>query len=719
MDCAEETAILTRALKSHVPDTEKHLSFDLLNEKLTVLVRDDDVTDGLLRSEIARTGMTAVPWESYCESGVCAVDESFWMRRGRLLLCAGSGGLLLAGFLFHAYSEGFLAALVERTGSWAHYPVPSVFAYLAAVAAGVWYIAPKAYYAARTLRPDMNLLMTVAVTGALILGELLEAGLVSFLFAFALLLESWSAGRARRAISALVDLSPETARYINPKDGSIIEKPVGQVLAGSTVIVRPGEKIPLDGVVTRGSSFVDQSPITGESSPAEKSVGSEVFAGTINMDGMLEFTAIGTAGDTTLARIVRLVEDAQSRRAPSEQWVERFARVYTPIMFLLAALTAVGPPLILGWPWTEWFYRALVLLVIGCPCALVISTPVSIVASIAAAARSGILVKGGVFLEASAHVKVVVFDKTGTLTTGNPAVHEIISSDGLGERGILQIAAALETHSSHPVARAVTARAEADGIQFTPAEDFTLYAGKGAEGTVDGVHYWIGSHRFLHEKTDDHPDFHAKAASLEESGYTVIALGAGDRVCGLLGIRDTVRPEAPPAVKGLKNAGIVRTVMLTGDSKGSARQVAQETMIDEYESELLPQDKVFSVRNTLGTYGSTAMVGDGINDAPALAAATIGIAMGAAGTDVAVETADIALMSDDLSRLPWFFRHARRTVRIIKMNIIFALGIKLVFVVLAAAGMATLWAAIAADMGASLAVIFNSLRLLRFKTDSS
>ncbi|MFC1733319.1 heavy metal translocating P-type ATPase [candidate division KSB1 bacterium] len=434
---------------------------------------------------------------------------------------------------------------------------------------------------------------------------------------------------------------------------------------------------------------------------------------------MIEFQSLKPAKDTTLSRIIRLVEEAQSRRAASEQWVEKFARVYTPAMLGLALFVATLPPLLFAGSWSAWFYQALVLLVIGCPCALVISTPVSIVAALTSAARNGVLIKGGSILEVPAKLKAIAFDKTGTLTHGKPEVLEIKPVDMHSPEDILKCAAALESHSTHPLAHAVLERAESDNIAFSPAEEFTIRQGRGAEGKINGKRYWIGSHRFLHEKVDDHPDFHRNAEMLESRGHTVVTLGTDDHVCGLISISDKIRDDAGTVVSELKNCGLERVVMLTGDNDGTARYVAEMTGTDEYKAELLPEDKADAVNQLVREYGAVAMVGDGINDAPALASSTLGIAMGAAGTDIAIETADIALMSDNLSRLPWLIRHSRRTLNIIKQNIFFALGVKAVFIVLASMGMATLWMAIAADMGASLAVIFNALRLLNGKSHAS
>ncbi len=712
MDCAEEVAILKKEVGPLVGG-EENLTFDILNGKMTISRDGDNHDSNVILQAVAQTGMKATIWVEFCAAGVCPVEEGFWKRRGRLTMCAISGILLLAGFISQSiYEHSFLAAL---TGEHPEGLFTIIFYFTAAVA-GARYILPKALFALWRLRPDMNLLMTVAAIGAMIIGEWFEAATVTFLFAVALLLESWSVGRARHAISALIDLSPTIARIIG-HSGNIEEKPVEQVAVGAMAVVRPGEKIPLDGTITKGSSTVNQAPITGESIPVEKKVGDEVFAGTINNEGAFEFRVARPANDTTLARIIHMVEEAQARRAPAEQWVEKFARYYTPIMFGLAIVMAVFPPLALGGEWHRWFYQSLVVLVIACPCALVISTPVSIVAGLTSAARAGVLIKGGAYLEAPAHLKAIALDKTGTLTYGRPEVMKIMPLSGHDEAELLSRAAALEAMSQHPLAQAILRRAKDDKISVTPASNFQSVQGKGAEALIEGRPFWIGSHQMMHEQGGETPEYHRQAENLEKAGHSVVAIGNGNHICGLIGLSDAIRNQAGTAVAELRKSGIKHIVMLTGDNEGTAKAVAQGAGVDEYHSELLPEHKVMAVEGLVKKYGRVAMVGDGVNDAPAMAAASIGIAMGAVGSDAAIETADIALMSDDLSKLPWLIEHSRRTVGIIKQNIWFALGLKALFLGLALVNLATLWMAIAADMGASLLVIFNSLRLLNSKSN--
>ena len=713
MDCAEETAAL-RETVGRLSGVEE-LDFDVLNGKMTVTLDPDVVGEDAIFAAVRKAGLEAWRPDDGRSTDPSSPDQTFWQRHGRLAMSCASGVLLVAGFLAHGLLHGdFFDALAADGAPDEHvFPLASILFYLASIVTGAWFVAPKAVAAARRFRPDMNFLMVVAVIGAAAIGEWFEAATVAFLFAVALLLEHWSVGRARRAIAALLDLSPVVARYLCPHDGDIIEKRVEDVPMGATVLVRPGEKIPLDGEVTKGSSTVNQAPITGESIPVSKAPGDEVFAGTINEDGALEFTVTRSSDDTTLARIIHLVQEAQSRRAPSEQWVEKFARYYTPVVMALAAAIVVVPPLLFSAAPTEWLYRGLVVLVIACPCALVISTPVSIVSALTAAARNGVLIKGGMFLEAAGRLRGLAVDKTGTLTYGRPEVQEIVPLNNHTREELLERAAALEAHSEHPFARAILREARAHGVAVRRAEAFQAIKGKGAEARIDGRLFWIGSHRLMHEKGQETPDVHDKAEQLEDAGHSVVAVGNDQHVCGLISVADGVRENARETITAVKRLGVRKVLMLTGDNEGTARAVAAATGVDAFQAELLPEDKLNAVEHLVDELGQVAMVGDGVNDAPAMAAATFGIAMGAIGTDVAIETADIALMSDDLSKLPWLIRHSRRTLGIIKQNITFALALKLVFIALALLRAASLWMAIAADTGASLLVISNGLRLLR------
>jgi Cd2+/Zn2+-exporting ATPase len=557
----------------------------------------------------------------------------------------------------------------------------------------------------------MNLLMVVAVSGAAAIGEWFEAATVAFLFSVSLLLESWSVGRARRAIAALMNLAPPSAR-IRDEHGQEKEVPPAEVNAGTVFVVRPGEKIPLDGKIVKGASAVNQAPITGESIPVDKELGSDVFAGTINGDGVIEVESTKPADDTTLAKIVRMVGDAQSQRSPSEQWVEKFARYYTPAVMALGLLVLVIPPVLFGGSWSIWLYRSLILLVIACPCALVISTPVSIVAALASAAKNGVLIKGGLFVEVPARLKAIALDKTGTLTHGKPEVIDIVPLNQHSESELLERAAALESHSNHPLAQAIVRKTVEQNVSIPPADDFEIVQGKGAQGLVFGKLFWLGSHRYLEERGQVTPEVHEQLELLQKAGRSIVVIGNDEHVCGFVSLVDTVRAETAGILAQLHAEGIKDVAMLTGDNWGTARAIAKVVGIDSVYAELLPEHKVEIIEMLVKKYGQVAMVGDGVNDAPALARSSLGIAMGAVGSDAAIETADIALMSDDLSKLPWLIRHSKRTLSIIRQNITFSLGVKLLFVALTFLGFASLWTAIAADMGASILVIVNSLRLL-------
>ena len=708
LDCAEEVAVVRQAVGPLVGGSDR-LAFDVLNGRMTVADEASDVAEETIIAAVAGTGMSAARW-----TGDAGKDEDHSHRRQQILFTAGSGLLVLAGFVLHViFAGGFMRAW-ELFGTHAGHSAswPEILAYVAAAALGARFVVVKAWYAARNLRPDMHLLMTVAVIGAMIIGEWFEAATVSFLFALSLTLESWSVGRARRAIAALLDLAPPTAHVLRV-DASETTIAVAEVRPGSRLVVRAGERIPLDGRVVEGNSAVNQAPITGESVPVEKQSGAEVFAGTINGDGTLIVRATRMARDTTLARIIHMVEEAHARRAPSEQWVEKFARAYTPAVMALAFLIFVLPPVALGQSWDDWFYRALVLLVIACPCALVISTPVSIVGSLASAARAGVLIKGGAFVELPARLKAIALDKTGTLTRAAPQIAQVVPLGNHSETELVARAAALEARSTHPLARAILQHAKAQGIAPEPAANVQLLRGKGLSGIFDGEEFWLGSHRYVVERNQDTPEIGRLAEALEADGKTVIAVGNLRHVCGLIAVADTIRPEAGEVVRQLHAAGIEHVAMLTGDNRVTAQAIAREIAVDEAHSELLPEDKVGKIEELVLRYGTVAMVGDGVNDAPALARANLGIAMGTIGSDAAIETADIALMSDDLSRLPWLVRHSRRTLAIIRQNITFALGLKAAFVLLTFAGVASLWTAIAADTGASLLVVLNGLRLLK------
>ena len=567
----------------------------------------------------------------------------------------------------------------------------------------------KGLIALRNRNLNMNALMSLAVTGAILIGQWPEAAMVMFLFALAEIIEVKTMDRARNAIRGLMDLAPETATVRQP-DGSWKEVPAKSIELGAIIRVRPGERIALDGDVVSGSSTVNQSPITGESLPVEKTENDPVFAGTINESGSLEYRVSALAANTTLARIIHAVEAAQSSRAPTQRFIDQFARVYTPVVFAVALAVAVVPPLVFGSDWSEWIYKALVLLVVACPCALVISTPVTIVSGLATAARKGILIKGGVYLEGGHNLAILALDKTGTITHGKPEQTDFMVFDG-DESRVRQLAVSLADRSDHPVSKAI-ARAS-QGIDLIPfaVADFAAVPGRGVRGEIDGHLYQLGNHRLINELGLMTSQLEERLDKLESQGKTVVMLATESEVLALFAVADTVKETSRLAIAELHKLG-VKTMMLTGDNQHTAEAIARQVGIDEARGNQLPEDKLGTIELLLSPTHKVGMVGDGINDAPALARADIGFAMGAAGTDTAIETADVALMDDDLRKIPTFLRLSRTTANILTQNIVLALGIKAVFIVLTFTGHTTMWMAVFADMGASLLVIFNGLRLL-------
>lgn len=705
--CAEEIAILRRVVSPIVGSVD-YLAFDVLNAKMLISPVAQQASDELIIEAVNSTGMKAYPFK---EEEAADAQAKQHRRLGVLTALSGVFWLSAIALQVALYWDGQVSdAFFSLTNAIPSGPVDLL--YLLAIFTGLRLVAPKGWYALRTWRPDMNLLMLVAVAGAIAIGEWFEGATVAFLFCLSLYLESWSVGRARKAVAALMDIAPSVVRLLKA-DGQEDLVAADSVKPGDQFVVRGGDRIPLDGLVRKGAGSVDQAPITGESVPVLKEAGDDVYAGTINGEGTFEVEATKAADDTMLARIIRMVSEAQARRAEAEQWVDKFARVYTPAVMVLAILIAVVPPLLFGAVWLDWFYRALVLLVIACPCALVISTPVSIVAGLTSAARNGVLIKGGVFLELPARLKALAFDKTGTITNGLPEVTDVYPLAGHTEHELLQRAASLEARSSHPLAEAILRRAKAEGVAYDAAQDVELLPGRGLSGQRDGKSYWLGSRRFLIEKKFDIGEADTQARALEAQGKTVVVVGADQHVCGLIALADTVRDTAADLVKQLHEAGVEKLVMLTGDNKATAERVAASVGIDEVRAELLPEDKVHAVEQLVATYPTVAMIGDGVNDAPAMARANFGIAMGAIGSDAAIETADIALMKDDLSRLPWLVHHSKRTLQTIHQNIVFAFVVKSVLVVATAFGFATLWMAILGDVGATLIVVANALRLLR------
>lgn len=561
---------------------------------------------------------------------------------------------------------------------------------------------------------DMKTLMTIAIIGAAIIGEWEEAAIVVFLFAVSEALEAYSMNKARQSIRQLMDIAPPTAviKRAHGEHTHEIETPTEEIQIEDIMIVKPGQKIAMDGIVVDGISTVNQAPITGESIPVEKVTGDEVFAGTLNEAGALEVRVTKRVEDTTISKIIHLVEEAQSEKAASQKFVDRFAKYYTPIIMLIALLVAVLPPLFTG-DWHHWVYQGLAVLVVGCPCALVVSTPVAIVTAIGNAAKQGVLIKGGVYLEQLGHMKSIAFDKTGTLTKGKPEVTDMIVMDGLTNEEFLQIVAAVEKKSQHPLARAILSKLAELDIPEVEAQDFQSITGKGAFATVNGEQVFVGSLKWIMENIDLEADIITTARQLQLQGKSVIVASKGNRLLGMIGIADRVRDNSKEMLAKLQALGVQHTVMLTGDDIATATAIAQELHLTDVRAGLLPEAKLEAIKDLQQQFGHVAMVGDGVNDAPALAASTVGIAMGGAGTDTALETADVALMTDDLDKLSYSIRLGRKTLRIIKENITFALGLKLLALLLVIPGWLTLWIAIIADMGATLLVVLNSLRLIR------
>lgn len=568
----------------------------------------------------------------------------------------------------------------------------------------------KGWIALKNRNLNMNALMSIAVTGAMLIGHWPEAAMVMVLFALAEVIEAKSLDRARNAIRGLLDLTPEQAT-VQQADGTWREVGAKQITIGARVRVKPGERIALDGEVLEGRSAVNQAPITGESLPVEKSPGDSVFAGTINESGSFEYRVTALANNSTLARIIHAVEAAQGSRAPTQRFVDQFARWYTPVVFGVAIAVALLPPLFMGAAWLDWIYRALVLLVVACPCALVISTPVSIVSGLATAARHGILIKGGVYLEEGRKLRWLALDKTGTITHGKPAQTDFVTWGNALASDSRSIAASLAARSDHPVSKAVAQAAQTDGVALLDVAEFNALPGRGVQGQINGATYHLGNHRMLEELGQCTPELEQRIAALETAGKTVVMLVGAKGVHGLFAVADTIKDSSKRAIAELHALGI-NTVMLTGDNPHTAQAIAAQAGIDRAQGNQLPDDKLREVEQ-LSRNGKVGMVGDGINDAPALARADIGFAMGAAGTDTAIETADVALMDDDLRKIPTFVRLSRATAQVLMQNIVLALGIKAVFLVLTFTGHATMWMAVFADMGASLLVVGNGLRLLR------
>jgi Cd2+/Zn2+-exporting ATPase len=655
------------------------------------MVVEHTITDSAIMQIIEQTGYKA---ERENKIDRPPLGKPVWWQNAKAKTTIASG-LLLA-----------IAAVLDLAGSSDNIVIPL---YLLTTVTGGYYAAKSGLYGLRSLSFDMNFLMTVAVIGAITIGEWSEGATVAFLFSFGNMLQAYTMDKTRQAIRALMELAPPEA--LVRRGGQEQRMPVEDIVVGDILIVRPGERIAMDGTVLHGSSAVNQATITGESMPVEKVVGDAVYAGTVNEYGVLEIEVTKLAADSTLAKIMHLVEEAQAQKAPSQQFVDVFAKYYTPTVLLAAVGVMVIPWLAFNQPFAPWFYKGLVLLVISCPCALVISTPVSIVSAIGNSSRRGVLIKGGAYLEQMGTIRAIAIDKTGTLTQGHPAVTDVFAMEGHSKTELLAMAAAIEKWSEHPVAQAVVERAK--GLETKSVINFKALPGRGAQADIESQTVYIGNFRLFEELVHSLTQHETALTNLEQQGKTVMLMGTKNSIYGIIAVADMLRENSKGAIKALHMAGMKHIAMLTGDNGRVAGAIAEKLAIDAYYSGLLPEDKVAVVKNLAREYGNVVMVGDGVNDAPALATATVGVAMGVAGSDTALETADIALMTDDLGKLAYIIKLSRKTVAVIKQNIGFSILVKLTFVILTFLGMANLWLAVFADTGTSILVTLNGMRLMR------
>lgn len=699
LTCADCAARLERDIASLRGVEKAELNFGAAKMKVQGEIEPEKIIEEAKKHSVyaevdGETGKEAAAVAA--ERGFLGQNVLFLLKNQRVTIGILAGLILILGWAADIFSQ---------------LPAAAKGLYFLAILTGGFATARRAFYSLRRLNFDMNVLMTVAVAGAALIGEWREGAVVAFLFSVSGALESYTFDRARQSIRSLMEITPKVARV--RRNGLEVELPVEKIRPGDILMVKPGEKIAMDGKVVSGYSAVNQSAITGESIPADKAAGDGVYAGTLNLQGALEVEVTRLVKDNTIARIIEMVEEAQAQRAPSQTFIDKFAGIYTPVVIALAAGIAVLPPLFWGLDWYAWIYRGLALLVVSCPCALVVSTPVAIVSAIGSAAKNGILIKGGAYLEETGALSVIAFDKTGTLTKGVPEVTDIITAgEGINEHELLRAAASVEKLSEHPIAGAVVKKALEIGIEPKPVEQFESLTGKGARAKLDGKEIFIGSPKLFYENAVDFKAWEKILYRLWSEGKTTMLVEINGKLGGILAVADALREASRQTVDVLRASG-VRTVMLTGDNAVTAKAIAEKVGVDGFMAGLLPQDKVAAVKGFIEKYGKVAMVGDGVNDAPALAAATVGIAMGGAGADTALETADIALMADDLSRLPYAIRLSKASLGVIKQNIAFSLLIKLAAVALVFPGWLTLWLAIMADMGASVLVTLNGIRLMR------
>lgn len=692
MDCADEVAAVERSLA--VAGIVK-VETNLMAETVTV-AHEKSINEDRIKVLIEKAGLKVIEDKRL----------SFFKEHSKRITLVGLSGLFLGiGLVLDWIS------LYEKV---------TLGMFLISIGLSGGIIFPKAFRSIMKIHLDMNVLMTVAVLGAICIKEYSEAASVVFLFSLAELLEAMSVARARNAIREVLKVAPKDALIID-ESGKAVTVAVSDLKVGNIVVVRPGDNIPVDGTIVDGISSVNEASLTGESRAVDKKKDDKVLAGTINESGALRVKVEKDFKDTKISQIISMIEDAQKEKAPSQRFVDKFSSIYTPAVLGFALLVATIPPMFFGGDWQSWIYKALVLLVIGCPCALVIATPVSVVSGLTSLARRGILVKGGVYLETLGKLKAMALDKTGTITNGKPEVKEMKLFSNVSESEVIRLAASLESMSSHPLALAMLKYASEKSVSYPHPENFKMITGKGAEGSIDGHMYFVGNHNLAHELGICGPHIEAYLDTVEEKSMSVIVVGhrphegCKGEILGIFALGDTIRSGIENVIKDFHSAGVQTVAMLSGDNQKTVNAVARKVGIDYAKGGLLPDDKVWEITDLVNKYKYVGMVGDGVNDAPALANASIGFAMGVVGSDTAIETADVALMKDDLSMLPNAIRHGKQVLSVIRFNIGFAIAIKAVFFVLTFLGMTNLWLAVAADMGASLLVTFNALRLLRIQ----